>query len=266
MGNKQSETKKNKLTPDDSERQALTKQIEGDLPYDRALYINEVRYLMKHTAETIIEIGKRLLIIQEKEGKGSFIRLVEEEINIPYRTAFRFMNVAIKAEKYPSIELAKLASCSKVYALLEAPEEELKRFEQLGLFAGKDADDLERMSVKELRDLVRQTKKSVDLRIEKEVKKQVEENKALQREVDGLRRRHPDDLGTWVTGMRPDIAQAWEEFLAHWKFFVMNDNSVNNDEAQDYMIEFYDRIFADLDSIDETRYGKTGQRYTRKKK
>jgi hypothetical protein len=254
------------LPEEKRERQTLTRQLEGDLPYDRALYINEVRYLMKHTAETIIEIGKRLLIIQEHEGYGNFGSLVEEELNMSRRTAYRFMNCATKAEKFPRIDLRQIGTSSKVYALLEAPEEELKKFEQLGLFAGKDMDELETMSVKELRALVKDLRDNKEKYVARELKKLIEEKKDLERERDMLRRKHPGDIGTWVTGMRPQLSHAWENFLIQWRDFVMNESSLLNDEAQDFMVEFYDRIFADLDSIDETRYRKTGNRYTRRKK
>ncbi|MBI5056957.1 MAG: hypothetical protein HZB61_10125 [Nitrospirae bacterium] len=174
---------KNAVVIDDIERADAIKAIEGDLPYERTLYINEVRYLMKHTAETILEIGKRLLVIQDKEGYGQFARIVEKEIGIPHTTAYRFMNAAIKSEKFPSINFKNFSHVGKTYALLEAPEEELKKFEQLGLFAGKDVDEIERMSVKELRLMV---KKLRDKGEGKQVSKLTSENKNLHEEIKKL--------------------------------------------------------------------------------
>ncbi len=255
------------VDPEIAERQALTKQIEGDLPYSRGVYINDLRFYLQRSAESIIEAGKRLLILQEKEGHGDFRKIVENEIGIPHTTAYRFMNAALKSEKYPSIDLSQFGTkVSKVYTLLEAPEEELKKFEQLGLFAGKDRDELMAMSHKDLRELVKDLKDNKEKYVAKELKKLIDEKKDIERERDMLRRKHPEDLGTWVSGMRPQLASAWENFLIQWKDFVANENSQLNDEAQDFMVEFYDRIFADLDSIDETRYDKTGLHYTRRKK
>ena len=152
----------------EAERNALTVKIEGDLPYNRQVYVNEVRFLMKQTAEAIIEIGKRLLVIKEKEGKGDFMKVVEEEIGIPYRTAFRFMNTALKASKFPVIQqLATVASCNKVYTLLEAPEEDLKELEEKGVLAGKDMDELHRMSVKEMREFARKLRDDRDAEVKK---------------------------------------------------------------------------------------------------
>jgi len=43
----------------------------------------------------------------------------------------------------------------KLYALLDVPDEDLKLFEESGSLLGKDQDEIDRMSVKEVRDLVR---------------------------------------------------------------------------------------------------------------
>ncbi|RJQ21987.1 MAG: hypothetical protein C4560_02900 [Nitrospiraceae bacterium] len=175
------------IIPDDIIREEAIRAIEGDLPYERTLYINEVRYLMKHTAETILEIGKRLLIIREKEGYRQFAGIVEEEIGLSRTTAYRFMHCAANAEKFPRIDLSQIGTSSKVYALLEAPEEELAKFEQLGLFAGKDMDELERMSVKELRSTVKKLREKAEKVIGKQVSKLEAKAKALEEENKKLR-------------------------------------------------------------------------------
>jgi hypothetical protein len=129
------------------------------VPYNREAYVNQIRFLLKKTAEAIIEAGKMLLVMKEREGYGNFCQILEEEIGIPVRTAYRFMSTAIKAEKYPVIKtFAKLAKVSQVYTLLEAPEERLRELEERGMLAGKTMDELQRMTVKEMRDLIRQSR------------------------------------------------------------------------------------------------------------
>lgn len=165
----------------DAERNALTVKIEGDSPYARTLYINEVRFLLGRTAEAIVEIGKRLLVIKEKE-KGSFLKIVEEEIGIPYRTAFRFMNTAIKSEKYPTItcQFGK----SQLYTLLEASDEDLKDLEEKGVLAGKDMDELATLSVKEMRNLVRELKADTAKIVDEAVSTYKSQNDLLKKELD----------------------------------------------------------------------------------
>ncbi|MCL4492516.1 MAG: hypothetical protein M1510_11590 [Nitrospirae bacterium] len=167
----------------DAERNALTVKIEGDLPYNRQVYVNEVRFLLKQTAQTIIEIGKRLLVIQERE-RGQFRDVVENEIGIPKTSAYRFMNAALKAEKFPAINVSQIGtSASKVYALFEAPEEELEKLAQLGLFAGKDEDELAAMSHKELRELVRDLKTNTDQIVEEKTTALRNQNDLLRQEI-----------------------------------------------------------------------------------
>lgn len=177
------ENDRSPVTADEKERQALATQIEGDLPYDRALYINETKRYLKRSIEDILTVGKLLLVIQQREGYGEFVNIVEDEIGIPHTTAYRFMNAALKSEAHPAINFSQLGQVSKVYALLEAPEEELKKFEQLGLFAGKDADELASMSHKELRELVKTLKTDSEEIVKKKVKEVKTENEMLKQEI-----------------------------------------------------------------------------------
>jgi len=177
--------KKDAAIVNDKELQALSAEIEGDLPYERNIYINEARRYLKRSIEDILTVGKLLLVIQQRE-KGQFRAIVETEIGIPHTTAYRFMNAALKSEAHPAINMSQLGHISKVYTFLEAPEEELQKFEQLGLFAGKDADDLAAMSNLELRGLVNSLKAEntdADKKALKKYKSQIDElakaNKAL---------------------------------------------------------------------------------------
>ena len=91
-----------------------TEQIEGVQPYNRELYIGEVRFLASRTVSDIMEAGKRLLVIKEKEGYGNFTKICEEEIGIPHSTAYRFMNAALKSGKFPKIDFKNFSHVGKV--------------------------------------------------------------------------------------------------------------------------------------------------------
>jgi hypothetical protein len=206
------------------EHQQLVAQIEGDLPYDRALYINEARRYIKRSIEDILTAGKLLLVIQEREGYGNFGRIVEEEIGIPRRTAYRYMNAAIKSEKFPRLELCHMAQVGKVYALLEAPEEELQKLEQLGLFAGKDRDEVEAMSVKELRALVRELKTDTDKIVKKETSKLKSHNDTLRQELAEYHEMVPDSAGDTKWAKSRALASAlYEKFDSVMSFIVFEE-------------------------------------------
>ena len=221
-----------KIDPEIAERQALTKQIEGDMPYDRTLYINEARRYLKRTIEDILTVGKILLAIQGHEGKGNFMQIVTEEIGLAYRTAFRFMNVAAQAGKFPRIELANW-QVSKVYAFLEAPEEELKKFEQMGLFAGKDRDELDAMSPKELRDTVRHLRDNTDEIVKGKTEEIRRENKTLKKELGELQEMVPTAPdGSWAEKPLSMIQESFIRLDNLLSSFAFGPSIIGNDKLQ----------------------------------
>lgn len=216
-------------------RKAKTMQIEGDLAYDRRVYVDEVRFFLQRTAEGIIEAGKRLLILKEKEGYGAFVKLVEEEIGIPYTTAQRFMNAGLKAEKFPMIAatLPKLGKVSNVYTLLEAPEEDLKELEAKGVLAGNTVDDLQRMSVTEMRDLIKKLKHETDKVVKAEVKNLETEKKALVKEVERLKIFDPEGKdASWAVEQMQVIDKIADEFDSALRKFVKDPRIIEHPEIQ----------------------------------
>jgi len=194
-------------------RLAKTAQIEGDQPYERTLYVNECRVYAARTAEAIIELGKRLAVIREKEPRGTFVSICEDEIGIPHSTAYRAINAALKAEQYPQIDFSHVGKMGKVYALLEAPDEDLKKLEEQGVMAGYTVEELDRMSVKDMRDLIRQLKKETDKIVKAEVKNIEAEKKALIKENDELRGRLPDSPDAeWAEELMGAVDEAYGEF------------------------------------------------------
>lgn len=216
-------------------RIAKTAQIEGDLPYDRRVYVDEVRFFLQRTAEGIIEAGKRLLVLKEKEGYGAFVKLIEEEIGIPYTSAQRFMNAGLKAEKFPMIAatLPKLGKVSNVYTLLEAPEEDLKELEIKGVLAGNTVDDLQRMSVKEMRGLITKLKNDTDKIIRAEVKNLETEKKALVKEVDRLKAFDPEGKdASWCVGQMKAVEDLASEFDVALRRFAFDPRVLEHPDIQ----------------------------------
>ncbi|MCL4873094.1 hypothetical protein KJ039_03330 [bacterium] len=246
MANKKQEDKHEKASPEVREalkkndveklaRISKTAQIEGDLPYDRRIYVDEVRFFLKRTAEGIIEAGKRLLVIKEKEGRGEFVKIVEDEIGVPYTTAQRFMNAALKAEKYPMIasELPKLGNISNVYTLLEAPEEDLKELESKGVLAGNTLDDLQAMSVKEMRDLIKKLKNETEKIVKAEVKNIETEKKALIKEVERLKAFDPEGKdASWCIGQMQLVNELADEFDTALRRFMKDPRILEHPELQ----------------------------------
>jgi Protein of unknown function (DUF3102) len=77
----------------------------------------EIRSLMKRTAQYIVEIGQKLLLVKEKLGHGRFLEWLSAEFEWTDETARRFMNVAQRFGETPQI----VAFAPSALYLLAAP-------------------------------------------------------------------------------------------------------------------------------------------------
>ena len=135
----------------------LTLYSDGQ-PYDKVRVIGEIRFYLTETVGSIFEAGKRLIWMKEQESHGEWGKIIEE-LGIGWRTTCRLMAIARKlanSSRVTNLTMKGLKQgIGKLYALLDVPDEDLKLFEESGSLLGKDQDEIDRMSVKEVRDLVR---------------------------------------------------------------------------------------------------------------
>ena len=78
----------------------------------------EIRGLMRKTAQGILDIGQKLLDIKEKLGHGNFSNWLKTEFNWSEPTAQRFMQVA---RQFKSINLMNLEIAPSALYILSAP-------------------------------------------------------------------------------------------------------------------------------------------------
>ncbi len=79
---------------------------------------NEIKTLMKRTAQDIIEIGEKLIEVKERLPHGAFGQWLDSEFEWRERTARNFMQVA---EKFKSVNFADLNFAPSALYLLVAP-------------------------------------------------------------------------------------------------------------------------------------------------
>jgi len=136
----------------------LTLYSDGQ-PYDKTRVIGETKFYLTETAMSIFEAGKRLIWMKEKEGHGEFTRIVNDDLGISQPTAWRMMAISRKLSNHSRVNDLAIKSLKqgigKLYALLDVPDEDLKLFQESGTLLGKPQDEVDQMSVKDLRDLVR---------------------------------------------------------------------------------------------------------------
>jgi hypothetical protein len=110
---------------------------------------DEIRFYQHRTVETMLELGKRLLILKEISPHGEFEPRLEL-LGFALSSAYSFMNAAKKAAKSPTAGL--LASQVKDRkAFFELITHDDSTIEALG-----ELDDFDRMSASQLREHARQ--------------------------------------------------------------------------------------------------------------
>ena len=85
----------------------------------------EILILKQQTAQNIIEIGKRLITIKEGLPHGEWGKYLDEKVEFGKSTANNFMRVA---KEFSNLQAIGSLPQTKVFALLELPQEERDEF------------------------------------------------------------------------------------------------------------------------------------------
>ncbi|EAA6342536.1 DUF3102 domain-containing protein [Salmonella enterica] len=145
-------------------RIAIMEQFGEGLPYERTRIVHEARFYMAQSAEAMLEAGKRLVILKENEPHGDFIEIVESQLSLPKRTAQIMMQAALK---YLSPKLESKAQAlallgkTKLFELMTESDEELAELADGGTIADMTLDDIDRMTTRELRKALRESKEDL---------------------------------------------------------------------------------------------------------
>lgn len=191
-------------------RMAIMEQFGEGLPYERNRIIHETRFYMDQSAEAMLEAGKRLLILKENEPHGEFQSIARDELNLEPRIAQKMAQAALK---YLSPQLAPNAKAlshlgrTKLYELMLEDDEELAELAEGGTVAGMTLDDIDRMTTRELRKALRESKEDLaaSRKLNSEKSQEINELKETQfRTID------PDGvIQKWIH----DFGEEHEKFL-----------------------------------------------------
>lgn len=153
------------IDPNDSKtidlvaRQQLSQvsaQYGDNLPYSYDRVLNECAFFMEQSAKAAIELGNRLILLKEMEGHGKF-RKALEDLGLSVGTAHNVMKTAMKMANVQTSEhlLGAARSRSKVFELMILDNDDLHALDEGQTVAGITLDDVDRMSVRELRAALR---------------------------------------------------------------------------------------------------------------
>ena len=119
--------------------------------------MEEVKSLLELTQKSIIEAGKRLIILKTKELHGGWLQTLSQ-IGIHDRFAERAMHAARRFSKFDN--LSNL-NASKMAALEDLTEKELDELDKGKDVLGLNLDDIDLMTAKEVRETAREGRKQL---------------------------------------------------------------------------------------------------------
>ena len=121
--------------------------------------------------QNAIEIGKRLILAKAKLSHGEWQNWLEDNFNLSYRTAAKFMAIA---ERFSKVPTSALFSQSQMVEMLSLPENETEKFIEVRALEGTPVDS---MSIKKLREEIKKYKSGLtESSLEKNVEVEMAES------------------------------------------------------------------------------------------
>ncbi len=149
----------NQLAVIQHQQEAAAQALATEIGYEGSLTIgaleDEIRFYQRRTIEACLELGKRLLVLKELTQHGEFEQRVEM-LGFSNRSARRFMQAAAKTSKSANLAVlsGQVKSASVFLELVTHDEDVLEDL--------KNIDDIDRMSVSEVKALARSLRGDIE--------------------------------------------------------------------------------------------------------
>lgn len=140
---------------------AVARQVGYDGTLTVGALEDEIRFYQRRTVEGVLELGKRLLVLQELTPHGEFHQRVQM-LGFDKSLAHKFMRATIKFSKVESIPLLKIGTQSKLLELLILDDGEIEALESGETVRGVTLDKIETMSVSELKKALRDANERIE--------------------------------------------------------------------------------------------------------
>ena len=200
--------------------------------YNETVWIERGRFAVRQTMEGMFELGRALIIIKEHTPHGRFAEIAEKEFGLGRRESQRLMNATLRfidpKMKQVQPKLMTLGK-SKLLELLVEDDDTLLELAEGGEVNGNTFDDVDRMTVKELRVALRESRETAEAKdkvIADKNKKVDELAEKLSKKQTGVKEPKPVDVGIELTmqlgslevGIRSQISrlrEMFEQMAAH---------------------------------------------------
>lgn len=207
-------------------------KFSGGEAYNETVWIERGRFAVRQTMEGMFELGRALIIIKEHTPHGRFAEIAEKEFGLGRRESQRLMNATLRfidpKMKQVQSKLMTLGK-SKLLELLVEDDDTLLELAEGGEVNGNTFDDVDRMTVKELRVALRESRETAEAKdkvIADKNKKVDELAEKLSKKQTGVKEPKPADVGIELTmqlgslevGIRSQISrlrEMFEQMAAH---------------------------------------------------
>ncbi|MDP8080221.1 hypothetical protein [Phocoenobacter skyensis] len=129
--------------------------------FDKKLLVDRGKYCQRTMVEQMLEFGRILIILKEHLAHGEFVETVQQEFDITARASQKFMQATVKfcgeGLQDTTPKLVQLGK-SKLLELMTQDDDDLKELAEGGTIVGLKLDEVDRMSVQELRKSLRKAK------------------------------------------------------------------------------------------------------------
>ncbi len=152
------------LNADASRSMEIAERFGDGIPYERERVVGEAKFYMATSGHAMLEAGKRLILLKENEPHGEFTEIVTERLGLGIRTA---QNMMAAAAKYLSPRLQSKAQAlallgpTKLFDLMAESDEALDALAEGGTLAGKELDDIQAMTSRELKAALVEARKTL---------------------------------------------------------------------------------------------------------
>lgn len=147
-----------------SEHEATVRAVAAQLGYqlpadctDPDLIQRDIAANMRRSVEACLEVGRGLAVLKAACGHGQFLPRLEV-LGIEHSVAKRFMQTAAKFASRSAPVLKAIGNQSKLFEMLILDDEQLEELELTGQTGELKLDDIATMSVKELRNALREAR------------------------------------------------------------------------------------------------------------
>lgn len=227
--------------------------------YDEKIFIERGRLKFREAQEAFFEFGRVLVVLKEHMPHGKFQATVKSEFGISPESARKMIQATVK---FCSPQLLKAQpklltlGKSKLFELMTEDDEDLQELADGGSVNGITLDDVDRMTIKELRAALRESRETAEAKdkiIADKNKKVDELAEKLAKKQTG-KEPSPEDVGSELTmqlsslevAARSDLsrfAEVFEQMLAH--------GEANGYDHRPQMVAAINQIIRDAETLRE---------------